>query len=117
MGFMNWVLKKTGHRWAPEARTVGLSNKPERWNATSIPISEAQPGDMVLWNFSHVNFVYQVSGGKMSFCGGNQTPTSGKNNNPDDGDVTVSWGGPTGTTPIWTPSRGGITGIWRPSKL
>lgn len=116
MGFLNWVLKKTGYRWAQEAGSRALSAKPERWNATSVPISQAQPGDLVLWNFGHVNFVYAKSGDKLSFCGGNQTPTSGKNNNPDDGDVTVSWGGPTGATPLWTESRGGITGIWRPSK-
>lgn len=110
MGFLNWVLKRTGYRWAQEAGSRALKNKPERWNATEVPISEAQPGDLVLWNFGHVNFVYAVNNGKLTFCGGNQAPTSGTNNNPNDGDVTLSW--PSG----WTPSRGGIVGIWRPSK-
>lgn len=116
MGFVNWVLKKTGYRWAQEARTVGIKNNPSRWGATEVPIGSAQPGDIVLWNFSHVAFVYAKSGDKLSFCGGNQTPKSGKNNNPDDGDITISWGGADGSTPVWTSNRGGITAIYRPSK-
>ena len=110
MGFLNFVLKKSGYRYVQEAASIALKNKPQRWNATQVPINQAQPGDMVLWNFGHVNFVYTANNGKYSFVGGNQTPSSGSNNNPNDGDVSVSW--PSG----WTPNRGGIVGIWRPSK-
>lgn len=109
MGFLNFVLKKAGYRWAQEAGSRALKNS-QRWNSTEVSPAQAQPGDMVLWDFGHVNFVYSNNNGKLSFCGGNQTPTSGSNNNPNDGDVTISW--PSG----WTPARGGITGIWRPSR-
>lgn len=110
MGFVNFVLKRSGYRYVQEASSWAIRNKPARWNATPVNPADAQPGDIALWDFGHVNFVYQAGGGKLSFCGGNQTPSSGKNNNPNDGDVTVSW--PSG----WTPSRGTLAGIWRPSK-
>ena len=74
-----------------------------------MPIDQAEPGDIVLWNYSHVNFVYRNQGGKLSFVGGNQSPNKG-GNNPNDGDVTNSWPGG------WNSSRGGIVGIFRPSK-
>jgi uncharacterized Zn-binding protein involved in type VI secretion len=117
-GFVNYALKNCGYRWAPEALTVAFQNNPKRWKAQVVSIKDAQPGDIVRWNFSHVSFIYQIAGGKYSFVGGNQTPkaVAGKNNNPDDGDLTVAWGGPTGKTPIWTPSQGGITIVLRPSK-
>lgn len=110
MGFVNFTLKQSGYRYVQEAASRAIKAKPERWNATAVPIAQAQPGDIVLWNFGHVNFVYTNANGKLSFIGGNQTPTSGSNNNPSDGDVTISW--PSG----WTLNRGGIEGIWRPSK-
>jgi len=110
MGFINFALKQSGYRYVQEASSWAIRNKPSRWNATPVPPAQAQPGDIVLWNFGHVNFVYTNNGGKLSFIGGNQTPTSGSNNNPNDGDVTISW--PSG----WTLNRGGIEGIWRPSK-
>lgn len=110
MGFVNWILKQCGYRWCKEAGSRAIKEKPDRWNATSVPINAGQPGDIVLWSFGHVNFILTASNGKYTFCGGNQTPTSGKNNNPSDGDVTISW--PSG----WTQSRGSIDSIWRPSK-
>lgn len=117
-GFVNYALKNSGYRWAPEAGVAGFKNKPSRWNAASVAIKDAQPGDIAIWNFSHVSFIYQIEDGKYSFIGGNQTPkaVAGRNNNPDDGDLTVSWGGPTGQTPLWTANRGGITLVLRPSK-
>ena len=72
-------------------------------------LGRAQPGDIVLWNFSHVNFVYTADNGKLTFVGGNQSPKN-KGNNPNDGDVTISWPGG------WTSAKGGIVGIFRPSK-
>ena len=110
MGFVNFALKRSGYRYCQEASSWAIRNKPSRWNATPVPVNQGQPGDIVLWDFGHVNFIYQGGNGKYTFCGGNQTPSSGKNNNPNDGDVTVSW--PSG----WTTNRGGIAGIWRPSK-
>ena len=110
MGFVNFTLKQSGYRYCQEASARAIQNKPTRWNATPVSPATAQPGDIVLWNFGHVNFVYTSSGGKLTFMGGNQTPTAGKNNNPSDGDVSISWPGG------WTTNRGGISGIWRPSK-
>lgn len=109
-GFVNFALKKCGYRYVQTASAKAISQTPTKWNATQVPIDQGQPGDIVLWSFSHVNFIYTASGGKYTFVGGNQTPTSGKNNNPSDGDVTISW--PSG----WTQSRGNIASIWRPSK-
>jgi hypothetical protein len=110
MGFVNFALKRSGYRYVQEASSWAIRNKPTRWNATPVAVNQAQPGDIVLWDFGHVNFVYQANNGKLNFMGGNQTPTSGNKNNPNDGDVSISW--PLG----WTSNRGGIAGIWRPAK-
>jgi predicted chitinase len=109
MGFINFVLKQCGYRYVQTASAKEIGNNPQRWGATKVAIADAQPGDIVLWNFSHVNFVYTARDGKLSFVGGNQGGKS-RDNNPSSGDVTVSW--PSG----WTPNRGGIVGIWRPSR-
>lgn len=109
-GFVNFALKKCGYRYVQTASAKAIAQTPAKWNATSVPIDQGQPGDIVLWSFSHVNFIYTAQAGKYTFVGGNQTPSSGKNNNPSDGDVTISW--PSG----WTPSRGNVASIWRPSK-
>lgn len=109
-GFVNWTLKQCGYRYVQTASAKAIQADPSKWNATPVPIAQAQPGDIVLWNYSHVNFVYKVfKNGSMSFVGGNQSPRI-KGNNPNDGDVTISW--PAG----WTAGQGGIVGIWRPSK-
>jgi cell wall-associated NlpC family hydrolase len=109
MGFVNYTLKQCGYRYVQTASAKEIGANPQRWGAKKVTPEEALPGDIVLWNFSHVNFVYTSQGGKLSFVGGNQSPKNA-GNNPNDGDVTQSW--PSG----WTSSRGGIVGIFRPSK-
>ena len=109
MGFINYTLKQCGYRYVQEAGARAIAANPSRWNATKVNAADAQPGDIVLWDFGHVNFVYTAQSGKLTFVGGNQSPKV-KGNNPNDGDVTQSW--PSG----WTSSRGGIVGIFRPSK-
>ncbi len=109
MGFVNFVLKNCGYRYVQTAWAYDIKNKMTKFNATSIPIAQGQPGDIVLWEYGHVNFIYSGGNGKYTFCGGNQSPRV-KGNNPEDGDLTVSW--PSG----WTAARGGIVGIYRPSK-
>ena len=109
MGFVNYTLKQCGYRYVQEAGARAIATNPSRWGATKVEIADAQPGDIVLWNFGHVNFVYTAVEGKLSFVGGNQSPKN-KGNNPNDGDVTQSWPGG------WTEARGGIVGIYRPSK-
>jgi uncharacterized protein (TIGR02594 family) len=110
MGFVNFVLKRTGYRWVQTARANDIRDAAAKFGAVRVEdINSAQPGDIVLWNYSHVNFVYTNTAGKLTFVGGNQSPRN-KGNNPNDGDLTIGW--PTG----WTSGRGGITGIWRPTK-
>lgn len=109
MGFVNWTLKQCGYRYVQSAGAREIANNPARWKAEKIDIGAVDTGDIVLWNYGHVNFVY-IKNGKITFVGGNQSPSKG-GNNPNDGDVTNSW--PSG----WTSSRGGIVGVFRPSKV
>lgn len=109
MGFVNYTLKQCGYRYVQTASAKEIAANPQRWGAKKVTPEEALPGDIVLWNFSHVNFVYTSQNGKLSFVGGNQSPKNA-GNNPNDGDVTQSW--PSG----WTSAKGGIVGIFRPSK-
>jgi predicted chitinase len=109
MGFVAWTLKQCGYRYYQTASARAIRESTSKFGATQVDIASAQPGDIVLWDFSHVNFVYTAQNGKLSFVGGNQGGKA-KDNNPNSGDCTVSW--PSG----WTSSKGGIVGIWRPSK-
>ena len=117
--FVNFVLKRTGHVFCPEGMAGAIRDKPSRWKATPVSFADALPGDIVLWDYGggqHVNFVYTLKNGRMTFVGGNQTrgvtPTS---NNPSGSTVSEGWikGG-------WTPSNDGpghkCLGFWRPSK-
>jgi hypothetical protein len=107
-GFVNIALKESGLPYAKEAGARNTIAKAPGLGFKTVSVSEMEPGDIVLWSFSHVNFCYTASGGKYTFCGGNQTPQGPGKNNPSDGDVTISW--PNG----WTPSRGGIVAVVRP---
>jgi len=120
MGFVNFTLKACGYRYVQEASARAIQANPGRWNATPIDLNSGQPGDIALWSFGHVNFVYTAggsttgSGPPYTFVGGNQTPhpkAGQPQNNPDDGDVTISW--PNGYKP---PGNGTLVGLWRPSK-
>ena len=87
--FVNHVLKQSGHRWAKEARAYAFTEKPSRWNAQRVT-SDPQPGDVVVWNFSHVSFIYEVfPNGTFNCIGGNQGGRS-RDNNPIGGTVTVN---------------------------
>ena len=111
MGFVNYTLKQCGYRYVQTASAWAIRDSYTKWAATPITdFSQAQAGDIALWKYGHVNFVYANNNGRLSFIGGNQTPTA-KTNNPDDGDVTISWKG--GYLP---PGDGSLVGIWRPSK-
>ena len=110
MGFVNFTLKNAGYKYVQTASAKAIASDPTRWGATQVQPADVAPGDIVLWKYSHVNFVYTVSGGKCTFVGGNQTPTAGTNNNPSDGDITISYAG---GSPATNPN---IASIWRPSK-
>jgi hypothetical protein len=92
------------------ARAYDFRDKTSLYGGVPIPLSDGQPGDIVVWNYSHVNFIYTVpSPGVYSFVGGNQSDkASATNNNPSGGTITNSWKGG------WTQSRGRISGIFRP---
>ena len=109
MGFVAWTLKQCGYRYYQTASSWAIRDSASKFGATKVDPSQAQGGDIVLWDFGHVNFVYTAQNGKLTFVGGNQGGKS-RDNNPNSGDVTISWPGG------WTPARGGIVGIWRPSK-
>lgn len=111
MGFVNWVLKNTGHRFVQTARAKDIRARASDYKAQSIPLDQGQPGDIALWSYSHVNFIYTASGGTYTFVGGNQSDKARNANNPSGGSATKSW--PTGYR---TPGNGSLVGIWRPVK-
>jgi hypothetical protein len=100
MGFINFGLKCSGYKYVQTAAAAAITTTPQRWGAVQVPKNEAQPGDVAYWNYGHVNFVYENKGGKFTFMGGNQSPKA--SNNPNDGDVTISWpGGIAPNHPSW----------------
>jgi len=112
MGFVNWVLKRTGHRYVQTARARDIQNRTAEYNATPIPLNQGQPGDIALWSYSHVNFIYQVTApGRYNFVGGNQSTSAKAANNPSNGSVTRSW--PSGYA---VPGNNSLVGLWRPAR-
>jgi hypothetical protein len=100
MGFINFGLKCSGYKYVQTAAAAAITTTPQRWGAVQVPNASAQPGDIAFWSYRHVNFVYENKGGKFTFVGGNQSPKA--SNNPNDGDVTISWpGGIAPTHPSW----------------
>lgn len=118
MGFVNFTLKQCGYKWCPEAGAIAIENSPSRWNATSIPLDQGQPGDIALWDYSghnHVNFVYTAQGGKYTFVGGNQNSRATNNNNPSNSTISIAW--PGGWTIGNNKPGSTLVGLWRPSQV
>ena len=109
MGFVNYALKNSGYKYVQTASAAAITTTPEKWSAVQVPKAEARPGDIAFWSYRHVNFVYTAANGKYSFVGGNQTPSGGKNN-PDDGDITISYPGGTAA------SNANWVSCWRITK-
>jgi len=111
-GFANWVLKRTGYQYMQSARAYDFRDKTSVYGGVPVPISDGQPGDIVVWNYSHVNFIYtSPSPGVYTFVGGNQSDKASQtNNNPSGGSITHSWRGG------WQQSNGRISGIFRPVR-
>lgn len=109
--FVSFVLKQCGYKCNGELNAFKFLNNRAAIGATLIsdPL-QAEPGDIAIWSYGHVSFVYTKSGGKLTFCGGNQSGASPLNNNPSGSSVTIAW--PTG----WSPSNGSLLGIVRPVK-
>jgi hypothetical protein len=111
MGFVNWVLKKTKYRFVQTAWALDIRDRTSAYKATPIPLNQGQPGDIALWSYRHVNFIYSASNGVYTFVGGNQSSSAKNANNPSSGSVTRSW--PSGYR---TPGDGSLVGLWRPSR-
>ena len=109
MAFVNWTLKQCNYRYAQSARAFDMRDKPEKWNATKV--SEPQSGDIIVWSYSHVSFVWKVENGKIYPVGGNQGGGKPTDNNPVGGLVTQNY--PNGIS----PNHPNIVGIYRPSKV
>ena len=86
-----------------------MRDKPSLWGATQVT-SDPKPGDVIVWRYSHVNFVWKVENGKIYPVGGNQGGGKVSDNNPSGGSVTQSY--PNGV-PI---NHKDIVGVYRPSK-
>jgi hypothetical protein len=110
MGFVNFALKCSGYKYVQTAAAAAITTQPERWGAVQVPKNQAQPGDIAFWSYRHVNFVYEKKGTKFNFVGGNQSGSSAKNN-PNNGDVTISW--PNGID----PNHPTWVSCWRPTRL
>ena len=93
------------------ALAFDFQNKASLYGGIRVPLTDGKPGDIVVWNYSHVNFIYtSPSPGTYTFVGGNQSDkASSTNNNPSGGTITNSWPGG------WK-NRGGIIGIFRPVR-
>lgn len=106
--FVNWTLKQCNYRYFQSARAFDFRDKPNKWNLTKV--DDPQPGDICVWSYSHVNFVYTVKDGKCTFVGGNQGGGKVTDNNPSGGSVTISY--PSGVS----TNHKNIVGFYRPSK-
>jgi uncharacterized protein (TIGR02594 family) len=111
MGFVNWVLKRTGYRYIQTAWARDIQTRAAAYGATQIPLNQGQPGDVALWSYGHVNFVYSAQSGRYTFVGGNQSSRAKNNNNPSQGSITRSW--PGGYAP---PGDRSLVGLWRPTR-
>jgi hypothetical protein len=111
MGFVNFVLKRTGYRYIQTARANDIRDRAAAYGVTSVPLNQGQPGDVALWSYSHVNFVYSATGGRYTFVGGNQSTKARNTNNPSSGSITRSW--PSGYA---TPGDRSLVSLWRPTR-
>ena len=111
MGFINYVLKRTGYRFVQTARARDIRDRQKDYKSVQVPLDQGQPGDIALWSYSHVNFIYTGSGGKYTFVGGNQSNKAKNANNPTGGSITNSWPGG-----YRVPGNNSLVGIWRPIR-
>ena len=106
MGFVNYCLKICGYRFVQTARAYDAIDEQKRYKSIQIPLSQAQCGDIAVWNFSHVNFVLGKEGGRYAFVGGNQSERGRRNdNNPSQGSVTKSYGPPSKIIAVYRPVK------------
>lgn len=110
MGFVNWTLKQCGYRYRQSAGAKEIGSMTDKWGATRITdMRQAEPGDIALWSYSHVNFVYTSRNGVLTFVGGNQADRAA--NNPSGGTVNQSYKGG-----YQVGKDNTLVAIFRPSK-
>ena len=108
MAFINWTLKQCGYRYVQTAWAFDMRDKPQKWGA--VKVDTPQPGDVIVWKYGHVSFVWKYENGKVYPVGVNQGGGKVSDNNPSVG--TVSQAYPNGIPPNYKD----IIGIYRPSK-
>jgi hypothetical protein len=113
MGFVNYGLKQNGYRYVQTASAFDIRNRISDYGALRVlNPREAQSGDIALWSYGHVSFVYENNNGILNFVGGNQKcRNSNGNGDPSQGDVSIAWRGG-----FSAPADGTLIGIFRPSK-
>lgn len=110
MAFVNWVLKRTGFRYTTSIDAYDIMNRASDYGATEVSISQAQVGDICLWNYGHVNFVNKVlPGNKLTFIGACQS----RDLEPNVGTITESW--KDGYDPV--NNNGSLIKVFRPSLV
>jgi hypothetical protein len=97
-GFVCFAMKQSGLKWIREAGAFNVANRLAKMPPyKQIPVDQMQPGDLVCWGSSHVNFCYTRKQDVVTFVGGNQGPQKGNGGPPrdpaGDGDVTQSYPG------------------------
>lgn len=58
-GYVNYTLQQSGLKWLPQPGAKQTVASAAQLNAVEVAIDDMQPGDIALWSYSHVNFVYE----------------------------------------------------------
>jgi hypothetical protein len=110
MIFVNWCLKRTGFKYTNSFDAYDIQNRTDAWEAIEVPISEAQRGDICLWDYGHVNFVREVlPNGKLSFIGSCQSTSYEQHR----GNITISFSSGYDTI----NNDGTLIAVYRPKSI
>ena len=74
IAFVNLGLKQNGYRYFQTPNPKDVEIRIVDYRFSRINPVDAQPGDVVLWNNDHVNFVYKNINGNLTYIGGSQQP-------------------------------------------
>ena len=105
IAFVNFGLKQNGYRYVQTPNPRDLEIRIDDYRFTRVKPSDAQPGDVVLWNNDHTNFVYENINGALTFIGGSQPPYNGNIGDGRIGDVSLVSSGGAQIVAILRPSK------------
>jgi hypothetical protein len=105
IAFVNFGLKQNGYRYVQTPNPRDLEIRIDDYRFTRVKPSDAQPGDVVLWNNDHTNFVYENINGSLTFIGGSQPPYNGNIGDGRIGDVSLVSSGGAQIVAILRPSK------------